>query len=464
MDQELLPVNQPSAHHVDEKPLGYDELFLPFTDAYKRKELFRVGLESERFGIHCDTGKPLSYKGPRGILELFERFVTRNGWSAQSESPGGPTISLQRGDATITLEPGGQVELSGSPMADIHAMDAELQRYMGELRTAGVEMGIQWMGLGFQPVARQEDLGWVPKARYKVMRVYLATRGSSALDMMRRTATVQANFDFSDEADAMRKLRLSLRLSPIISSMFANGPFVEGKPFGGRSRRLQVWLDVDPDRQGLLPRMWQRTASLRDYVEWALDVPMFLIKRGSTVLENTGQPFRAFMREGFHGQRARMADWQTHLNTLFPEVRLKRTLEVRGADSVPADLTSALPAIWTGILYDDVAMDAAERASQDWHYEQVEAVRNETAIHGLHAPFQGKTVADTAETIFRIAEDGLRRRARVDSCGRDETVHLSGLGNLLEHGMTPADKLLENFRGNGSEGDFRNDILQRIRA
>jgi len=278
--------------------------------------------------------------------------------------------------------------------------------------------------------------------------------------MMRRTATVQANFDYVNEEDALRKVKVSLRLSPLVTAMFANSPFYEGKLFGGRSYRAKVWLSVDPERQGLVPRVLEG-GRLVDYIDWALDAPMFLVKRGTEVIENTGQTFRAFMKDGFQGHRPTQKDWETHLNTLFPEVRLKRTIEVRGADSLPAVLACALPALWTGILYDARALDAADDLSASWSLAELEAVRPAIAERALQATFRGAPLADLAQKLFDIAAGGLERRARRNKNGKDERVHLEKLGALIEKGSCPADALVEGL-GN-ADGDLRTEILARAR-
>lgn len=442
--------------HADQEPsattaeaLTYDDLLRPFAEACKPPDQWRVGIEAERFGLVARTGKPIHYDGHVGILGLFQALVSGRGWTPEAENAGGPVVSLSRAQAAVTLEPGSQLELSGAPHPDLHDLGHEVLEHALELREVSEPLGIRWLGLGFHPLARQDDLGWVPKSRYAIMRVYLATRGSQAHEMMRRTATVQANFDYASEEDALRKLRVALRMSPVISTMFANSPFVEGAPFGGKSRRMLVWLDVDPDRQGLLPALWREGASLHDYVEWALDVPMFLFKRRGAVIQNTGQTFRSFMTDGYAGHRPIASDWAMHLNTLFPEVRLKRTLEVRGADSVPARLMPALPALWTGLLYDDTALEQAESLTASWAFDELQALRTRGAAQGLSADFQGKPLAKTAERFVQIARDGLVRRGRRDAQGRDESVWLDGLGDLVSRGRTPADELLERVDPSG---------------
>jgi glutamate--cysteine ligase len=436
------------AHLDTESPdqdLDYRQLFLPFESAQKQVDAFRIGIESERFGVNRYNHLPLQYDGEGGILGLFHDFVVRFGWLPESEREGGPTISLHRGQAAITLEPAGQFEFSGSPLGDVHAVESERLSYVDELIAISAEKDLTWIASGFHPLARHDQLPWVPKQRYGIMRVYLASQGGDALEMMRRTATVQANFDFESIEDALRKLRVGLRLSPIVSAMFANGPFVEGRPFGGKSRRIEAWLNVDPSRQGLLPSMWSPESTLDDYVTWALDAPMFMFVRHGQAILNTGQTFRSFFDEGYAGHRATLKDWTTHLNTLFPEVRLKQTIEVRGADSVPSRYVAALPALWTGIFYDPVALDEAERLTQDWSYPAMMALRNNLGHEGLSATFEGQSVAHLAEKIFTIAHDGLVRRSRLDDAGRTEAVHLEALGKLVARGMCPADEVLEKL-------------------
>jgi glutamate--cysteine ligase len=293
------------------------------------------------------------------------------------------------------------------------------------------------------------------------MREYLPRKGAHGLDMMRRTATVQANFDYESEAAAMRALRVSLRLSPVVTAIFANSPFYEGKPFGGRSYRAKVWLDVDPPRQGLLEGVLAKGERFDDYVEWALDAPMFLVKRGTEVIDNTKQTFRTFMKEGLGPHRATLKDWETHLNTLFPEVRLKRTLEVRGADSLPANLVCALPALWTGLLYDPIALDQAEALTQDFTYAELVALRPSIGEKGLAATFRGRPLAALAEKTLEIASGGLERRARLNKDGRDERVHLKRINALVEKGWCPADALLDGLDASGP--DLRRQILERAR-
>jgi glutamate--cysteine ligase len=290
------------------------------------------------------------------------------------------------------------------------------------------------------------------------MREYLPTRGRLALDMMLRTSTVQANYDYSSEADAMTKMRVALRLSPLTTAMFANSPFYEGKPFGGKSYRAKVWLDVDDDRSGLVPALWKKNARFTDYVEWALDVPMFMFKRDGQKIANTGQTFRSFWKNGFQGHHPTMSDWTTFLNTLFPEVRLKKTIEVRGADAQGARLACTLPALWTGILYDEKALAEADALSEDFTHEEVKASRSEVWQKGLGASWRGKTLQPLAEKLLEIADGGLERRGYKSPSGKDERAHLVRLKELVARGECPADRLLEGLPGSG---DLTSEIIAR---
>ncbi|HMJ12742.1 MAG TPA: glutamate-cysteine ligase family protein [Polyangiaceae bacterium] len=447
----------------DHEPIrDAEDLCRVFREAEKPASAWRIGAEAEKFGVDASTGTPVTYDGARGVLRVFASLIEGHGWVPEREQEDGPIIALRRESASVTLEPGAQLELSGAALPDIHAICAESRGHMQELRVISDEMNVVWLGVGFQPLARPDELPWVPKQRYGVMKSYLPTRGSGALDMMRRTATVQANYDYADEADAMRKLQVSLRLSPLAHAMLANAPFFEGKLSGKKSLRGEVWLNMDPHRSGLIPALWRKERPrYRDYVEWALDAGMFLFKRGDRVFANTGQSFRDFLKNGFEGERATHADWKLHLNTLFPEVRLKSTLETRSVDSLPTDLACALPALFTGILYDERALSEAEELTRPLSYEAVERARPELIEKGLAAELQGQSVRALAERLVEIAQGGLRRRKRLSSEGRDETIHLARLAELVAAGKTPADVLVEGL-GN-EDRDLRREILARTR-
>jgi glutamate--cysteine ligase len=419
-----------------------EDLALPFVEACKPRSEWRIGPEMEKFGLLEEGRRPLPYLGEQSVLHVLEYLAQNHGWVPERELEGGPIIALMRGGASITLEPGAQLELSGDKAENIHQVCAELRAHLGEIAPCSRAMGVRWLGVGFHPLARREDFEWVPKQRYGVMREYLPKRGGHALDMMLRTCTVQVNLDYASEADAMRKMRVALALSPATTAMFANSPWKEGRPHGGVTYRGRVWLDVDPDRTGLCPALWRRSGRFEDYVEWALDVPMFLFKRGGHAIANTGQPFRSFLKNGFEGHAANMEDWKTHLNTLFPEVRLKKTIEVRGADVQSTDMACALPALWTGILYDDRALGEAEALVEGWTHDEVADLRTRVWRDGLRASFRGGSLIEIGQRMVAIAEGGLERRAVIDAeCGKDERVHLARLRKLVGEGRCPADVL-----------------------
>jgi glutamate--cysteine ligase len=433
------------------------DLYTIFREAEKPTERWLVGAEMEKFGVLSTTGEPLRYDGDFSVLHVM-RELERAGWAPVRERDDGPIIALLRGSSSISLEPGSQLELSGAPFDSIHALCSEIRHHFEELAPVSKELGIRWLGLGFHPFATRADFTMVPKGRYGVMREYLPTRGAHALDMMLRTSTVQANFDFSSEKDAMTKMRVGLKLSPLTTAIFANSPFYEGKPYGGLTYRGLVWLDVDPDRAGLLPTLWRDGAGYADYVEWALGVPMFVVKRGPQVITNTAQTFRTFLKDGLGGQRATLADWQLHLNTLFPEVRLKNTIEIRGADSQGKAARCALPALWTGIFYDELALAEADALTADFEHDEVSGVRADVARHGVRAEFRGKPMVELALRVLEIADGGLERRARKRADGKDERLHLDAIRGLLEHGQTPADALIDGIE---NVADFRREVMDR---
>jgi glutamate--cysteine ligase len=452
------PTGTPSKGAADARLIvDSDQLFEVFRNAEKPESHFRIGVEAEKIGVIGPAGTPLPYEDAESterpsITGLFRELATR-GWEPHRETAQGPVISLERAGDSITLEPGAQLELSGRPEPDVHRAIAGLRSHLEEIQPYSESRGLRWLGVGFHPLARLSDLPWVPKQRYAIMKKYLPTRGPGAHDMMQRTATVQANFDFSSEADALRKLRVMLRLSPVLNAIGANSPFVEGAKSEYKSRRGQVWLEMDPDRSGLLPRMWSAAAGYRDYVEWALDAPMFLVRRGDEVLANTGQTFRAFLKDGFGGERANEADWKLHLSTLFPEVRMKNTLELRCADTLPLELTAALIALFTGLMYDARALDEAERLTSDFDFAGLERVRPELVRQGLAATLFGKPLRKLAEEVVEAARAGLERRACVDAAGRNEARLLEPLIELVQRGETPADRLLARYAASAGSVD-----------
>jgi glutamate--cysteine ligase len=437
-------------------PLGYDDLFAPFFGAMKPRAEWRVGTEAEKFGVDAQTGAAIGYEGDRGVVGVLRRLEQRFGYRPMSEMPGGPVIGLTRGDASVTLEPGGQLELSGAPAGGIHALVDESRSHLGDLEMVSRDLGIEWLAVGFHPFARREDLPWVPKTRYGIMRDYFPRRGSRGLDMMQRTCTTQANFDYESEQDAMRKLRLALKLTTVVTAMVANSPFFEGKVTGDKCERARVWLDVDPDRQGLIPCLWSPRSTIRDYVEWALDAPMFLFKRGGAPIANTGQTFRSFLADGYDGHRAEKGDWELHLQTLFPEVRLKATIEVRGGDALPGDLAAGLPALWTGILYDERALSEAEALAESFGADEMQALRHDVAKIALGARLGKKPLADIAQALVDIARGGLDRR------GKNESAFLDPLGALALRAECPADRLVRGLPADPAA--LRREMIARMRA
>jgi glutamate--cysteine ligase len=441
-----------------DKPIvSYDDLLSFFHASVTPLDQFRVGAEMEKFGVFA-SGDPIGYEGEAGVLALMKELAASGGWRTEAESEGGPLLALLRDGASITLEPGSQFELSGAPLATCHQICDEFRGHLRDLAPFSARHGIRWLGLGFHPFATRDQFTMVPKQRYSVMREYLPTRGSLALDMMLRTATVQANYDYLSEDDAMLKLSVGLKLAPLTTALFANSPFVEGKPFGGKSMRAKVWLDTDNDRSGLVPTVWKKNAKFVDYVEWALDVPMFMFKRDGQRLSNTGQSFRSFWKSGFQGHKPTLSDWKTHLNTLFPEVRLKNTIEIRGADAQGARLACALPALWTGIFYDKQAFAEAEALTADWTFDEVGATRKDVWSKGLAARFRAGTLQPIAEKVLAIASGGLERRAKLSASGKDERAHLTRLVELVGKGQSPADVLLEGLE---HVRDPRAAILER---
>jgi glutamate--cysteine ligase len=429
----------------DLEPLrSKDELLEPIYSAFKPAEEFRIGAEAEKFGVAESSLVPVPYEGTRGVVSVMRALTSRFGWR---EVDVDPLLSLEKNGASVTLEPGAQLELSGAPLHDLHAISRELDEHLAELAAISDSLraetgeGIAWLGLGFHPFATQDDLPWVPKLRYRFMREYLPTRGKNGLDMMRRTSTVQANFDYSDEATAMRALRVSMKMSPFFTAIFANSPFYEGRRFGGKSYRAKVWLDVDPSRQGLVEPIFRPGAGIADYIEWVLDAPMFLFVRDGEPVANTGQTFRDFFANGFQGHRATYGDWVTHLNSMFPEVRLKRTLEVRGGDSLGRADVLGPAALFTGILYDGRALDQAEEVVGSFGFAELDALRPHVAQAGLAATFRGRPAGEVAAKLLDIAAGGLQRRSRTRADGADESVYLTPAIGRVGSLRSPADDL-----------------------
>ena len=419
----------------------------------KPANAFRIGTEHEKFAFHRDDLRPLDYEGSGGIRWLLERLAERFGWRLIRE--GERPIALERDGASVTLEPGGQFELSGAPLATLHDTCREAYGHLAEVKAITEPAGVGMLGIGFNPKWPRAEIPRMPKGRYGLMTAYMPTRGALGLDMMYRTATIQVNLDFADEADMVKKFRVGLALQPIATALFANSPFTDGKPNGFSSYRSHTWTDTDPDRAGMLPFVFEDGFGYERYVDYMLDVPMYFVHRGTDYLDATGQSFRAFMDgrlPALPGARPTMADWVDHLTTAFPEVRLKRFLEMRGADGGPWGMICALPAFWVGLLYDGPTLDAAWDLCRDWTLEEMAGLRAEVPRQGLAARLRNRTVRAIAAEAVALAEAGLRARDRRDVDDRDETRYLAPLQEIVASGRTPADEKLALYRGdwNGS--------------
>jgi glutamate--cysteine ligase len=430
-----------------ERPLEPADLAAYLASGCKPRERWRVGAEHEKFGFRQGSWRPVPYEGPDGIRAMLEG-LTRFGWQPVVESD--HIIGLEKAGASVSLEPGGQFELSGAPLEDMHQICDETGRHLHEVKTVADELGLGFIGLGFSPLWRRDEIPVMPKGRYDIMRAYMPKKGRLGLDMMLRTCTVQSNHDYADEADMAAKFRVSLALQPVATALFANSPFVEGKPSGFLSTRANVWTDTDPDRTGLLEFVFEDGFGFERYAQYALDVPMYFVKRNGRYVDASGQSFRAFMKgelPALPGDRPTLKDWNDHLTTAFPEVRLKTYLEMRGADAGPWSRICALPALWTGILYDDRALAAAWELCRDWTNEDRVGLRADAARVGLKAQVAGRPLQEVARDLLAIARGGLRRRQRLSGGFVDETGYLAELDDIVESGRTPAERLLELYHG-----------------
>jgi glutamate--cysteine ligase len=411
---------------------------------------WRIGTEHEKFVFRLTDLRRLPYEGEGPtIRRLLEEMVRRFGWTAVEE--GGKPIALTRGRCNVTLEPGGQFELSGAPLETIHQTCDEVNQHLTESKAVCAEMGAGMIGVGFDPKWRREDIQGMPKGRYKIMRAYMEKKGKLGHDMMLRTCTVQVNLDYESEADMVKKFRVSLALQPVATALFANSPFREGAPTGLLSTRSHVWTDTDPDRTGMLGFVFDRGFGFERYVDYILDVPMYFVYRNGQYLDVSGRSFRDFLGGSFHNlvrDVPRLTDFADHLTTAFPEVRLKRYLEMRGADGGPWKRLCALPALFVGLLYDTTSLDAAWDLVKDWSVEEMQRLRDDVPRLALKAPFRGRTLQPVAQEVVRIAREGLRGRARMNRSGdNDETHFINPLAEIAESGRSPAELLLERYAG-----------------
>jgi len=429
-----------------------DELVAWIAAGEKPKDDWRIGTEHEKFVFQTETLRPVPYEGNRGIRALMEHMMARYDWDPIKE--GDNIIALKRPDGeaggTISLEPGGQFELSGAPLRTLHETADETQQHLNEVLDVGEDLGIGFLGVGFSPKWTLAETPHMPKQRYAVMTRYMPTVGKRGLDMMYRTATIQVNLDFGSEADMVKKLRVSLALQPIATAIFASSPFTEGRLNGMKSLRSEVWRETDPRRTGMLPFVFEDGMGYERYVEYALDVPMYFVYRAGRYIDVAGASFRDFMEgrlAALPGEQPTEEDWSDHLTTLFPEVRMKRFLEMRGADGGRWPRICALSAFWVGLLYDEAALDAAWDMVKTWTAEERNELRAAVPRLALAAPFRDTNVQELARTALRISHMGLKNRRQINAKSQDETIYLAPLQRLVAAGRTVADELIERFEG-----------------
>jgi len=432
-----------------------DELVAWLAQGVRPKANFRIGTEHEKFAFTREGHRPVPYDGPRGIRALLEGMQRLLGWQPIAEGPHLIGLFDAAGGGAITLEPGGQFELSGAQVDSVHQTASELIAHLDQVREVAKPLRLGFLGIGMTPDWRRADMPVMPKGRYKIMTAYMPKVGTLGLDMMYRTCTVQTNLDFSSEADMVKKLRVSLALQPVATALFANSPFTDGKPNGFLSFRSEIWRDTDNDRAGMLPWAFEPGMGFERWVDYALGVPMYFVKHDDEYVDVAGQSFRDLLvgkLRGMPGARATISDWANHLSSIFPEVRLKRYLEMRGADAGPLPNLLALPAFWVGILYDDAVLDTAWDLVKDWSAAERQQLRDEVPKLGLAAKIRGRGVAELAADILKLSRAGLARRNRLDAAGRDEGRYLDVLDERLARRKTPADDLLAKFHGpwNGS--------------
>jgi len=427
---------------------GRDDLLAIFAGGEKPREAWRIGTEHEKFVYRRSDHRAPSFEEPGGIRDLLTA-LTRFGWQPVAEN--GNVIALTGPDGAISLEPAGQLELSGAQREHLHQTCAEAGRHLAQVKAVGDELGVGFLGLGMWPDKARGDLPVMPKGRYAIMLDYMPKVGGLGLDMMLRTCTIQTNLDYASEADMAAKFRVGLALQPLATALFANSPFTEGRPNGFLSFRSHIWSDTDPDRTGMLPFVFEEGFGYERYLDYALDVPMYFVFRDGRYIDAAGQSFRDFLDGGLPalpGERPLVSDFTDHLSTIFPEVRLKSFLEMRGADGGPWSRICALPALWVGLLYDQHSLDAAWDEVKGWSLAERELLRNAVPRLGLSATTpRGETLLELGRRILAVAEAGLNRRARFNESGDNESGFLDPLREVLASGQTPAQRLLGRFEG-----------------
>jgi glutamate--cysteine ligase len=436
---------------VDETPIeSRDELVAWIAAGEKPPEKFRIGTEHEKFGFRTEDLKPLPYEGERGIGAIMEAMRRQNGWEPITDGDNLIGLADPSGGGAISIEPGGQFELSGAPLETLHDTCREANHHLHQVREVSEPLEVGFLGIGVAPTWSLAEMPQMPKQRYRIMTGYMPKVGSRGLDMMYRTSTIQVNLDFCDESDMVRKMRVGLALQPIATAIFANSPFLDGKPNGFLSYRAHVWRDVDNDRSGPLPFAFDDGFGYEAYVEWAMDVPMYFVKRGDRYIDATPHTFRAFFEgryPGLPGERPTIGDWTNHLSTVFPEVRLKRFLEMRGADGGPWTRICALPALWVGLLYDPGVLEQAAALIAEWTAEDRDELYRRVPREGLEARIAGRTARDVAREVVALALEGLARRQRLTAAGDDERVFLAPVEDSVGAGRSPAQRLLDLYHG-----------------
>jgi glutamate--cysteine ligase len=446
----------------DATPIGArTELVEWIAGGEKPRESWSLGTEHEKIPFYVEGCRPVPYEGDRGIRALLEGLQGLNGWQPIMED--GRPIGLydEHGGGAISLEPGGQFELSGAPVKSLHDTAAETDRHIEQVKEIGKRLGVGFLTLGMSPLWSRAETPVMPKSRYRIMTAYMPKVGTRGLDMMYRTSTVQVNLDYGSEADMVRKLRVSIALQPVATALFANSPFTEGGPNGFLSMRSEIWRDTDNDRAGMIPFVFEDGFGYERYVDWALDVPMYFVKRDATYHDVAGASFRDLLAgklKQLPGEFATRSDWANHVSTLFPEVRLKRYLEMRGADVGPPDRIAALSAFWVGLLYDDASLDGAWELVKSWSDEDRERLRSDVPKLGLAAAIAGRPVLDVARDALMLSERGLKARGLKDRDGRDETRYLDPLREIAATGRSPAHDLLDLY-----EGPWKRSVMPAFR-
>jgi len=435
---------------MDNTPIEGKEALIDYlAQGSKPPEKWRIGTEHEKFPFYLKGNRPVPYGGDKGIRALLEGMRTMLGWEAIFDE--GNIIGLVEptGRGAISLEPGGQFELSGAPLENVHQVCREVNAHLAQLREIATPLGIGFLGVGASPLWRLEETPRMPKSRYKIMSDYMPEVGKNGLDMMYRTSTVQVNLDYASERDMRRKMQVAIKLQPIATALFATSPFCEGRPSGYLSWRSQIWRDTDNQRSGILPFVFNANFGFADYVEWALDVPMYFVLREGHYHRATDVTFRQFMKGAFKGRVVQpwptIGDWTNHLSTLFPEVRLKQFLEMRGADGGPWRRICALPAFWVGLLYDASALDEAESLTQDWTLGEVLNLRNQVPLQGFKTPFRSTDTLNLARQTLAIARNGLQARQQPNDAGKDETHFLDCLDELVLRRASEAERMLSQY-------------------